>query len=61
MKNLPTPVLSSADPHQLSIPFDSPRLRGMSPAECRTVLARLANLLLEAAAVAAGEHDDDGR
>jgi hypothetical protein len=33
----------------------------MSPLDRSTVLVRLANLLLEAAGVAAGEHDDDER
>ena len=37
------------------------RLRGMSPAERRTALSRLAKLLLEAAGVTAGERDDDQR
>jgi hypothetical protein len=44
---------------QLSMTLDSVRLRGMSPSERSTVLARLASLLLEAAGVAAGECDDD--
>ena len=61
MRSPPTPALSSAAPRQLSIPFDSGRLRGMSPSERSTVLARLASLLLEAAGVAAGERDDDER
>ena len=52
MSNLPTPALSSVAPRQLSIPFDSTRLRGMDPSERRTVLVRLASLLLEAAGVA---------
>jgi len=33
----------------------------MSPSERGTVLVRLAGLLLEAAGIAAGEHDDDER
>jgi hypothetical protein len=33
----------------------------MSPAERDMAVARLAKLLLEAAGVAAGERDDDGR
>jgi hypothetical protein len=41
--------------------LDSARLRGMSPSERGAVLARLANLLLEAAGVVAEEHDDDQR
>jgi hypothetical protein len=61
MRTLPTPALPSAAPRQLSIAFDSGRLRGMSPSERSTVLARLASLLLEAAGVAAGESDDDER
>jgi hypothetical protein len=43
------------------MPFDSKRLRGMSPSERRTALVGLARLLLEAAGVAVGEHDDDER
>jgi hypothetical protein len=61
MKNLPTPVPSPPAPRQLSMPFDSKRLRGMSPSERRTALVGLAGLLLEAAGVAVGEHDDDER
>jgi hypothetical protein len=49
----------SAPPRQLSIPFDSARLRGMTPAERRISLARLASLLLEAGGVTAGENDDE--
>jgi len=61
MWNLPTPALSSAAPRQLSIPFDSARLRGMDPPERRTIVVRLASLLLEAAGVATAERDDDER
>ena len=61
MKNLPTSTLSCPAPRQLSMPFDSKRLRGMSPSERRTALVGLAGLLLEAAGVAVGEHDDDER
>jgi hypothetical protein len=55
-----TPPLSAL-PRQFSIPFDSVRLRGMTPAERRISLARLASLLLEAAGVAAGERNDGER
>jgi len=61
MKILPAPAVSSPAPQQLSIAFDSARLRGMMPTERRIALARLASLLLEAANVAAGERDDDDR
>jgi hypothetical protein len=43
------------------MPFDSGRLRGMSPSERSTALAQPASLLLKAAGVAAGERDDDER
>ena len=59
-KSLALAVLSAA-PRQLSIPFDSARLRGMNPSERRVALARLASLLLEAADFAAEERDDDQR
>ena len=61
MKTPPTSMLLSAAPRQLSMPFDSARLRGMTPAERRISLARLASLLLEAAGVAAGESDNGER
>jgi hypothetical protein len=61
MRNPPAPALLLTAPRQLSIPFDSARLRGTNPSERRRILAQLAHLLLEAAGVAAGEHDDDGR
>jgi hypothetical protein len=54
-------MLLSAAPQQLCLPLDSARLRGMTLAERRTSLARLASLLLEAAGVVAGEGDDDER
>jgi hypothetical protein len=60
MRSLPTP-LPSSPPRQLNIPFDSGRLVGMGSSERSTVLARLASLLMEAAGIAAGEHDDDER
>ena len=61
MKNSPAPAVPSAAPRQLSIAFDSARLRGMSFSERRIAVARLASLLLEAAGVAAEERDDDER
>jgi hypothetical protein len=61
VKTPPTLMLLSAAPRQLSIPFDSARLRGMTPAERRISLARLASLLLEAANVVAEEGDDGER
>jgi hypothetical protein len=54
-------MLLSAAPRQLGIPFDSARLRGMSPAARRISLSRLASLLLEAAGFAGRESDNDER
>jgi hypothetical protein len=61
MNNSPAPAVPSAVPRQLSIPFDSARLRGMTFSERRIAVARLASLLLEAANIAAEEREDDQR
>ena len=61
MKSPPPTMLLQAAPRQLSIPFDSARLRGMTSAERRISLARLASLLLEAAGLPAGESDHGER
>ena len=60
MRSLPTLALPAA-PRQLSIPFDSGRLRGIGPSDRRAALVRLTRLLLEVAGVAAEERDDDQR
>jgi hypothetical protein len=60
MRSLPTLSLA-ATPRQLSIPFDSGKLRGISASDRRLALARLTRLLLEAVGVAAEERDDDER
>lgn len=46
-------------PRQLNMILDSVSLRGMSPSERRTVLAQLANLLIEAAGGRAEDRDHD--
>jgi hypothetical protein len=61
MKTPPRAVLLSTAPRQLSIPFASARLRGMTAAEHRILLIRLSRLLLEATGIAVGEHDDGER
>ena len=61
MRNSSALAVLSAAPRQLSMAFDSARLRGMSPAERRVAIARLASLLLEAANIAAEERQDDQR
>ena len=61
MKNSPAPAVLSVAPRQLSIAFDSARLRGMTSSERRIAVARLASLLLEAANIVVEERDDDQR
>jgi len=61
MKNPRTPAPPSAAPRQLDMLLDSAMLRGMSPPERNTVLARLTNLLQEAAGVAVEGHDHGER
>ncbi len=51
--------LPSAQPHQISIAFESIRLRGMNAPERMRVLMHLANLLMLAAGVATKEYDDE--
>lgn len=60
MRTLPILPLPAA-PRQLSIPFESGKLRGISASDRRIVLARMTRLLLEAAGVAVEERDDDER
>jgi hypothetical protein len=48
-------------PHQLTLNLDAPRLRGLSAAQRRLVLTRLASLVLEAAGLPAPEHAHDDR
>ena len=61
MRNLPVPARPPSHPRQLSMALDSVSVRGMSPSERRTALARLATLLMEAAGVAVEERDNDER
>ena len=61
MANLPRPAPPSTTPRQLSMTLDSARLRGMSVVQRAAAVARLANLLMEAAGLVAGKHDDDRR
>ena len=55
------PQTASEPPRQLTIAFDSVRLRGMSLAERRSVVTTLAILLTEAAGRNAGGRADDER
>ena len=61
MKNSPATAVLSVAPRQLSIAFDSARLRGMTLSERRIAVARLSSLLLEAANIAAEELEDAQR
>ncbi len=61
MRSLPNPTRPPMAPRQLTMTLDSVKTRGMSPSERRLVLARLTNLLLQAAGIPAGERADDGR
>ena len=47
------------EPHQMSIAFESNRLRGLPTAERTKVLMDLAHLLMLAAGVAVEEDDDE--
>jgi len=60
-KSVPTTPAPSVVPRQLSIVFDSIRLRGMSASERTKTIMCLANVLMQAAGVATGERDDDER
>lgn len=61
MRKPSTPALPRMSARQLSMSFESARVRSMSPTERGTALSRLAVLLLEAADVAVREDGDDER
>ncbi|ESZ00116.1 hypothetical protein X737_39140 [Mesorhizobium sp. L48C026A00] len=46
---------------QLSMPLDTPQMRGLSDAERSAAVGRLATLLMAAAGIAAKEASDDGQ
>jgi hypothetical protein len=60
-KSVPTTPAPSVAPRQLSIAFDSIRLRGMSASERAKTIMCLASILMQAAGVVTGERDDDER
>lgn len=59
MKVLPPPSTLPISAQQLSMPLDTPQMRGLSDQERSAVLARLAILLMAAAGVAAEETSYD--
>ncbi|MER9607015.1 hypothetical protein [Mesorhizobium sp. M0243] len=61
MKALPLPPTLLVLTQQLSMPFDTPQMRGLSDGERSVVVARLATLLMAAAGVATKETSDDGQ
>ncbi|MGO9234877.1 MAG: hypothetical protein ACLP4V_12660 [Methylocella sp.] len=60
-KSLPTIRPPAVIPRQLSIMFDSVRLRGLGAADRAKAIACLANLLMQAAGVAMEERENDKR
>ncbi|MER8684916.1 hypothetical protein [Mesorhizobium sp. M1405] len=61
MKALPLPPTLPVLTQQLSMPFDTPQMRGLSDGERSVVVARLATLLMAAAGVATKQASDDGQ
>lgn len=61
MRNALRPIVRVKPPCQLSMVLDSLELKGISAAERRAMIARLARLLMEAAGVEIEESGDDGR
>lgn len=59
MRTLPPPTRSLVIVRQLSMPFDSQKLSGLSSAQRTMVIARLANVLMAAAGVATQEENCD--
>ena len=59
MKALPPPSTLPMLGQQLSMPLDTPQMRGLNDAERSAVVARLATLLMAAAGVALEEARDD--
>jgi len=58
---VPTVPAPSVTPRQLDILFDFIPTEGMSASECAKTIARLANLLIQAAGLVTQERDDDER
>ena len=61
MNLLPTMPGPPSEPRQLSMPLDTPKLRGLNRTEREAVVGALAGLLLEAAADPAEGENDDAR
>jgi hypothetical protein len=65
MRNAPRSIIPlsapPAVPRQLSITFGFIPVQGMSQSERKKAISCLACLLMQAADIAAGEHDDDER
>lgn len=59
MRILPPPTRSLVIVRQLTMPFDSQKLNGLSSAQRTMVIARLANVLMAAAGVATEEESCD--
>ena len=59
MRTLLPPTRSLVIVRQISMPFDSQKLKGLSPAQRTVVIARLANMLMAAAGVVPDEENRD--
>jgi hypothetical protein len=61
MRNQKADVGAATAPRQLSMMFDTARLRGLTPPERTVIIVRLARVLLEAAGIPVREQDDERR
>ena len=59
MRNQKAEVGAATAPRQLSMVFDTAKLRGLTPPERTVIIVRLARILLEAAGVPMRERDDE--
>ncbi len=61
MRNQKADAGAATAPRQLSMMFDTARLRGLTPPERTVIIVRLARVLLEAAGILVREQDDERR
>lgn len=61
MRNQKADAGAATAPRQLSMMFDTAKLRGLTPPERTVIIVRLARVLLEAAGIPVGEQDDERR
>jgi hypothetical protein len=61
MRNQKADAGAATAPRQLSMMFDTAKLRGLTPPERTVIIVRLARVLLEAAGIPVREQDDERR